>query len=120
MSCRLQIRYDISAKFAAPLLPPRSALRLAYPWSVMIAVVTFVGILGSVEKDQAMAGCDCKQRPAASSCAPRWDDHSRCWGVCGRGEKGQRRIPAARKAPQFLSNGHLVGPAAAAALREVA
>ena len=88
----------------------RSASRLAYPWSVMIAVVIFVGILGSVEKDQAMAGCDCKQWPTASSCAPHWNDHSRCWGVCCRGEKGQRRISAARKAPQFLSRGHLVGP----------
>ena len=30
-------------------------------WPVMVAVVTFVGILGgSVKKEQAMAGCDCK------------------------------------------------------------
>ena len=86
-------------------------LRAWYPWPVMVAVVTFVGILGgSVKKEQAVAGCDCKQWPTASSCAPHWNDHSRCWGVCCRGEKGQRRISAARKAPQFLSNGHLVGP----------
>ena len=82
----------------------------AYSWPIMIAIVIFVGILGSVEKGQAKAGCDCKQWQTASSCAPRSNDHSRCWGVCCRGEKGQRRISAARKAPQFLSRGHLVGP----------
>ena len=86
-------------------------LRAWYLWPVMVAAVTFVGILGgSVKKEQAVAGCDCKQWPAASSCVPRWHDHSRCWAVCCRGEMGQRRIPAARKAPQFLSRGHLVGP----------
>ena len=77
----------------------------AYSWPIMIAIVIFVGILGSVEKGQAKAGCDCKQWQTASSCAPRSNDHSRCWGVCCRGEKGQRRISAARKAPQFLSRG---------------
>ena len=66
-----------------------------------------MGALASAELDHAKAGCDCKQWPIARWCAQDWNDHSRCWGVCCRGEKGQRRMGAARKAPEFLSRGRL-------------
>ena len=81
-------------------------LRAWYPraWPVMVvAVVTFVGILGGSVWKKVDANMDCR------FCSCR-SDHSRCWGVCCRGEKGKRRIPGARKAPKFLSSGHLVGP----------
>ena len=77
----------------------------------MLVRVMIMGVLASAELDHAYihakAGCDCKQWPIARWCAPDWNKHSRCWGVCCRGEKGQRQIRAARKAPEFLSRGRL-------------